>query len=84
MPRCGRHVAPGVHRPRRRGEENETATKQSVRDVRKTTGPRRTLRGPGETLNHGLRLLNPELKNQSVLFGAGLIVETFFLVHRIV
>ena len=50
--------------------------------VCETAGPRGTLGGAGKTLTRGSHHLHPELKNQSVLLGAGLIVETFFLVHR--
>ena len=75
-------------------EEHDSRRSQTKRKSRKeqdsyaavceTAGPRRTLGGPGKTLTHGPHHLHPELKNQSVLLGAGPVVDTFFLVHRIV
>lgn len=42
---CVRHIPPGVHRPRRVGGENTDSCKAVCVHVRKTPGPRRTLRG---------------------------------------
>lgn len=82
-PGCVRHMSWGVHRPRRRVQEIQTAKKQCGGGVRKRAGPR-TLGGSGDTLNHRPCPLPQELKNQSDLLGKGLIVEIFSLGHRIV
>ena len=75
-------MLPGLHRPRRRAD-GSTGSYRAVC----AAGGHQTLgdpQGMGNTVNPGPHHLRPERKLQLVFPEAGLIVENFFWVQRVV